>query len=159
MGGGPHSAGGWRELQSGRFVGGGGGRLSRAGVLLLVVVSSCGRGAGAGDDLFFPTYPRDPDAPLPATLLEGTVAVSNRCLFAETQTETFLLLWPQGWSGRSDEGGVRVLDDSGQEVVTEGEAATFVGGERRVQVAEDLNQLDIPAECSSAKMWLVADVT
>jgi hypothetical protein len=126
-------------------------------VLLLVLVVGCGEGSGAADDLFFPTSePGEEHALAP---LQATLVLSGRCLFAESEVQgTFLLLWPGGWSVRTEGGLVRVLDDTGGEVAVEGEEVTFVGGETSVQLAQRAFGVEIPDACGSVGVWIVGEI-
>jgi hypothetical protein len=140
-------------------------QYQRAAILLLILLPGCGQGTGAGwgtgagEDLFFPTYEDGEEHA--AAPLEAKLSVPDSCLFGDGVGEfaTYLLLWPEGWSARTQDGSVVVMDGSGDEVVAEGERAVFIGGETSLQMAEEVFGVEVPAGCRSHGVWIVAEVT
>jgi hypothetical protein len=128
-------------------------------VLVLLLASSCDRSSGGGEDMYFPTYHREPGGALPLGELHATLAVSSRCIVAEADAGgTYIPLWPEGWSPQLEEGVVMVADDTGRVVATEGAKVHFGGGGRSVEIAEEFYDLEVPDYCGTGLVWLVAGV-
>lgn len=140
-------------------------RRHRALIVALLLLPGCGQGTGAaggtgaGEDLFFPTYEVGPEHA--AAPLEAKLTVADSCLLGDGVGEfaTYLLLWPEGWSARTQDGSVVVMDGAGDKVVAEKQRAIFVGGETTVQMAEDVFGVEVPEGCRSHGVWIVAEVT
>lgn len=110
--------------------------------------------------IFFPTYVADPDGTVPTGDLRATMRLTNDCLVAQMGgRRKYLLLWPDGWSTRSDDD-VTVLNEEGDVVAREGEDAVFGGGERAIDDAEDLSGVEFPRSCRVGLegAWVVSEV-
>jgi hypothetical protein len=133
--------------------------IAFVGAVLLALLSGCGEGTESEGGLFFPTYVHDPDEPLPGATLEGIVTASDGCIFLDdTGSEMHLLLWPGGWSSELKDGQLNVYDEDGQVVASEGEIATFGGGERRSGEVAEVYPDGTPQACRSGPVWLVSGV-
>ncbi|MGQ0669974.1 MAG: hypothetical protein ACT4PO_09935 [Actinomycetota bacterium] len=104
--------------------------------------------------VFFPTYPPSGDSAL--GILQGVLIARDGCLFVETPyDQQFLLLWPEGYAAISEDGRIRVLDQSGDSIGAVGDDLTLVGGERGLRSAADTVGEEIPQECQRGFYWVV----
>ena len=137
-------------------------------VSLVVVVALTAAGCGSGEPaappgIFFPTVPIG-DA-YPAALMEGVLEEQAGCLFVTVDGDSWLLLWPEGYTARVADGHLDVLDESGEVVGRVGEPLRVGGGETNpVEIggaaaaerrASELTGLDIPERCGDL-YWLVS---
>jgi hypothetical protein len=134
------------------------------GLAIGVMAAACGSdSATAPEGIFFPTVPLE-DA-YPAALMDGVLHVRSGCVFAEAPNDSWLLLWPEGYTARYGDGRLEVLDAAGNVVARDGERIRIGGGETRptevggVEAAEgwatDLTGADIPERCGDL-YWIVS---
>jgi hypothetical protein len=125
---------------------------------------ACGSDAPAAPaGIFFPTVPIG--GAYPSALLEGRLEERSGCLFAAADNERWLLLWPEGYSPRIENGRVEVLDGKGSLVAREGKELKVGGGENRPREvggatasekwATELTGVDIPERCGDV-YWIVS---
>jgi hypothetical protein len=117
----------------------------------------------APDGVFFPTVPIG-DA-YPAGEIEGVLELQSGCLFVARPEDRWLLLWPEGFTARTAEGNIEVLDEEGDLVARAGDHIRLGGGETNplevggTAQAEDrateLTGQDIPERCGDL-YWLVS---
>ncbi|HJS26859.1 MAG TPA: hypothetical protein VJ913_07025 [Actinomycetota bacterium] len=133
-------------------------------VLLAVTVTACGSSKRAAPDgVFFPTVPLG--NAYPAGEIEGEFQVRSGCLFVARPEDRWLLLWSEGFTARTVDGRIEVLDDEGHVVAREGERIRFGGGETRPREvdgtadaerhATELSGQDVPERCGDL-YWLVS---
>jgi hypothetical protein len=113
--------------------------------------------------IFFPTVPIG-DA-YPAALMEGMLDVRSGCVFVSDHNESWLLLWPEGYTAQLADGRLDVLDESGDIVGREGGRLRVGGGESNpIEVggeaaaersASELTGLDILERCGDLH-WIVS---
>jgi len=132
---------------------------------LTLVLAACGAdGPVAPEGIFFPTVPRQ-DAYPTALMSDGVLEERSGCLFMVVGKERWLLLWPEGYTAKTAQGRIEVLDEDGGLVGTEGERLSVAGGEMNpVEVggaaaahewATGMTGGDIPERCGDL-YWLVA---
>lgn len=130
--------------------------LLEVALLLAVVLLS-----GACDqedqpaDVFFPTWIREPGAPVPTGDLAGGLVERNGCLIW-SGTKDVLPLWPDTFQlNRAD---VTIATNAGV-VLAIGDSGTLGGGERTLEQAESVIGKRIPGRCQPAGgYWMVTDV-
>lgn len=102
--------------------------------------------------LFFPTVPRQ-DA-YPAALLSAQLVERSGCLVAGGRGGR-VLLWPDGYTARTEQDGrTHVLDENGTVVATVGEKVTMGGG--TVGASFDTLAYQQTPDACSHHYWLVA---
>jgi hypothetical protein len=132
--------------------------------LVMLLTSACGSTEPvAPDGVFFPTVPIG-DA-YPAGEIEGVLELQSGCLFVARPEDRWLLLWPEGFTARTAEGDIEVLDEEGDLVARAGDHIRLGGGETNplevggTAQAEDrateLTGQDIPERCGDL-YWLVS---
>jgi hypothetical protein len=133
-------------------------------LVLTVIVCACGTGEPtAPPGTFFPTAPIG-DA-YPAGEIQGVLEERDGCLFVVQPQDRWLLLWPEGYTARTTDGQLVVLDENGKVVGRVGEPLRVGGGERNPiemggdaaaeRYATELTGLDIPERCGD-RYWLVS---
>jgi hypothetical protein len=135
-----------------------------AWLAFLAALVACARQASEPDGLFFPTVPRQ-DA-YPTALLSAQLVERSGCLFATDGKDRWLLLWPEGYSARTEpDGRVQVVNEDGWGIGTVGEPLSVGGGETNpIEVggnaaadewAQGLTGQRTPTACGHL-YWLVA---
>jgi hypothetical protein len=121
------------------------------------------RAAVAPEGIFFPTVPRQ-DA-YPSALIRGTLEERDGCLFVTSESERWLVLWPNGYRAQAENDRLEVVAGNGAVVGREGDQIRLVGGETRpIEVggaaaaegwASELTGLQVPERCDDV-YWIVA---
>ncbi|HEY6567712.1 MAG TPA: hypothetical protein VI341_09360 [Actinomycetota bacterium] len=135
-----------------------------AAMLLLLAAAGCDSGEpSAPPGIFFPTVPIG-DA-YPSALIGGVIEARSGCLFISAHEESWLLLWPQGYTAQEVGGEVEVTDEDGERVGRVGDEVRLGGGEGNPtemggsdaaeRWASDLAGVDIPERCGDL-YWLVS---
>jgi hypothetical protein len=130
------------------------------------MVAACTQPPAAPPRVVFPTHPGDAAA-YPGALLEGQLEVIDGCVYLTKGGERWLGLWPARLRAERNGGRVRIVDELGHVVASEGSPIVVGGGERRsIEVGgsianqtgvEDLTDEDIPTRCGDL-FWLVSGV-
>jgi hypothetical protein len=134
------------------------------GIMLAVVTAGCAAdGPGSSSGIFFPTVPIG-DA-YPGALMDGVLEVKSGCVFVTAHGDRWLLLWPEGYKAELAAGQLKVRDESGKVVATEGTQLRVGGGEGNPlemggsaaaeRWAADLTGVDIPERCGDL-YWIVS---
>lgn len=98
-------------------------------IVAIALVSACSAAPKPGG-LTIPTddVPRDG---FPSALISGVVRANqsggNACFWIESEGVDWALLWPKGYTGQANP--LRVLNDAGEVVATDGAGTSLAGGE------------------------------
>jgi beta propeller repeat protein len=112
---------------------------------------------------FFPVQTEKyANEPYPLALARGTLVLDAGCLrlshmFATGFIESDLLVWPPGFSVRSENGVIVILDRSGEEVARTGDALEVGGGQVTADIVEKYTEQSVPADVPGP-YWLVSQV-
>jgi heat shock protein HslJ len=113
-------------------------------------------------DLFFPTL-AEPASGYPDALAVGTLVEQRGCVFLRgTDGSRTLLIWPFGWSIQAtDDGSLRVLNESGTPVREVGKEVELGGGfvsenRNRTSFPEELIGEPIPDRCKAGGYFLTS---
>lgn len=92
-------------------------------------------------------------------LLTANLIVENGCLFAQSPEpgdEKVLIIWEPGYFLHDDEGILKILDQNGDVVATEGELM-YMGGGFGGDPQPDQLMAPIPDDCSGADYWYMGE--
>lgn len=90
-------------------------------------------------------------------LLEGRLVLVSGCLrVQDSDNNNYLLIWPQGFSPYTEDGGVQVKDATGQTVVQVGDNVKVTGGE--ISSAQIDNYAKNLSNDCTAPYWIVASI-
>lgn len=116
----------------------------------VVLLAAC-RQPESDEDVFFPTFAtRD----LPSADVGGTLVRDGLCLFAETDSARFLVMWREGYAFADG----KLLDRNGNAVVSEGDRFAGGGGWVDEVVAERLGGSPIPDACRTDEYMLADEI-
>ena len=127
----------------------------RLALVVAFALTGCSSGPSAPEGVVFPTYPLD--GAVPAGIIGGIIQVDDGCIYVARGKERWLVLWPDGYEARMENGRLAVFDDQGALLVSDGENIRLGGGELRPvemggvssadRAAEDFTGETIPARC------------
>jgi hypothetical protein len=128
--------------------------LVTVSVLVGAGMSGCAssNGAGANQDIFFPTWHPSGD-PTPQGTLSGRLVQQEDCLLWDAGEQGIVLpLWPDTFSLKGNPG--TAVDTGDGHSVDLGAEAVLAGGERSLASAEDLIGEAIPSQCRASSVWM-----
>lgn len=136
----------------------------RLALLSALMGAAChGTAKVAPEGIFFPTVPRS--EAYPSGLIGGRLEVRSGCLFVATESDRWLLLWPDGYRAQIESDQLEVVDEDGAVVGREGERIRLGGGETRPREvggtaaaerwASELTGLQMPDRCGDL-YWIVS---
>ncbi|HLO17158.1 MAG TPA: hypothetical protein VK206_20160 [Anaerolineales bacterium] len=126
--------------------------------VLLIVVTGCSKNLGASPPptLFFPQQKETPNAIMDALLI-GKLVLVNNCLRVNDENDnSFLPIWPRGFSARLNDGIIEVVDDQDQLIAQVGDNLRIGGGEMPGQHIKEDTLQPLPDDCPGP-YWLVGD--
>lgn len=88
-----------------------------------------------------------------AALIEGRLALQDGCLFAVTDSDRYLLIWPRGWDA-AEQAGVLVVRGDGHELRV-GDDLHLSGGDHDRVFVEKTTGRTIPLECQTDEYAVV----
>jgi len=115
----------------------------RAAAILLVFVgcSGCAKGSETESGIFFPTW--SADGPVPAGIVQGTLAERDGCVFLVRDGKETLVVWDEGHAFADGS----LLGPSGEPIASIGETLHGGGGYYGRAHAEDMSGASIPDRC------------
>jgi len=123
---------------------------------ILLVVPSAACGGSASVDIFFPVQ-KSGDLNQMTADVSGNLELVDDWLRLESSGDSYLLVWPYGFSVRGEGGEIQVLDGDGQVVAVVGGAITVGGGETTVEIAESYAGKSFSGEVDGP-FWIVSEV-
>lgn len=123
-------------------------------VLLMATACSGNSGTASLPDTFFPQQRDTPNVYMEA-LLVGELTLVDGCLrLNDSDGNSFLLIWPPGFSLRNEKDIVQVVDDTGQFVAQVGDNLEVGGGEMPGGYISQYLTQPLPSGCSGP-YWIV----
>jgi hypothetical protein len=147
----PHAYIGWRH-----------GRLLAGLVSILIVATACSGTSQPGVPIDpsqlpggLPHYAMTGERGFPAAAIPGTLIEEDGCVYvASLYEQTYLVLWPSGWTFDRQSAPARVIGPDGEVVAFIGDEVRFGGGIVPRSVAEE-NSADALPTCSpQTGYWL-----
>lgn len=106
--------------------------------------------------LFFLVQKEIPSVHMTA-LAEGTLVQDGGYLRLKRDIDSALLIWPYGFTQRTEGGEIQVFDGSGRVVARVGDNIKVGGGEVSAKMAEQYIGRPLPADCPGP-YWIVSEV-
>ena len=115
-----------------------------ASLALALLVVGCGTGATQTPrnfDVYFPRRALASGPPVSVTAtLSGHLVIADGCVYIDDSNERYLIVWPSHYEARATGGLLRVVDETGTILATEGRQVTVDGTEvaRTAEEAQDV---------------------
>jgi hypothetical protein len=123
---------------------------------ILLVLPSAACGGSASVDIFFPVQ-KSGDLDQMTADVSGNLELVDGWLRLDSLGDSYLLIWPYGFSVRGEGEEIQVLDGEGQVAAVVGEAISVGGGETTVEVAESYTGRALSGEVDGP-FWIVSEV-
>src|SRR5258706_5805800 len=126
--------------------------------VLLIFATGCSKNIGVTHTptLFFPQQKETPNAIMDA-LLVGKLMLVNDCLRVNDENNnSFLPIWPQGFSARLNDGIIEVVDENDQLIAQVDDNLRIGGGEMPGQSIKGYTLQPLPDNCPGP-YWIVGD--
>lgn len=127
-------------------------------VAALLIVTACSDNSVTTSSPvpFFPQQ-RDAKPDVMSALLVGELALVDGCLRVnDSYGNSYLLVWPRGFSLRIESGVIQVIDDTDQFVAQVGDTLEVGGGEAPAEHIVEYSAQPIPSGCPGPH-WIVGN--
>jgi len=127
-----------------------------ATVLLIAIACNNSSVTTPSPALFFPQQ-KEAKPDFMTALLVGELTLADGCLrLNDIDGNSFLLIWPQGFSLRNEKNIIQVVDDTGQFVAQVGDNLEVGGGEMPGEYISEYLSQPLPSGCSGP-YWIVGN--
>lgn len=130
------------------------------GIVLLIVTACSGNSAITASPVpFFPQQKETPNVYMDALLVGELVLVDNCLRINDSDGNSYLPIWPQGFSLHIEKNIIQVIDDTGQFVAQVGDNLKVGGGEMPEEYITEYLAQPLPNGCSGP-YWIASnDIT
>lgn len=133
--------------------------LKQVFALVTVLLATTCSGNSVTASLPVPFFPQQRNAPnvYMDALLVGELTLVDGCLrLNDSDGNSFLLIWPQGFSLRNENDIIQIVDDTGQFVAQVGDNLKVSGGEMPGEYITEYLSQPLPNGCSGP-YWIVGN--
>jgi len=133
--------------------------LKQVFALVTVLLATTCSGNSVTTSLPVPFFPQQRNAPnvYMDALLVGELTLVDGCLrLNDSDGNSFLLIWPQGFSLRNENDIIQIVDDTGQFVAQVGDNLKVSGGEMPGEYITEYLSQPLPNGCSGP-YWIVGN--
>ena len=127
-------------------------------IIILLIITACSDNPTntPSPTPFFPQQRDEPNGSMEALLVGELVLVDGCLRVNDSSGNSYLLVWPQGFSLRTEGNVIQVVDSTGRSVAQVGDNLEVGGGEVPAGWAGELSAQPLPSGCPGP-YWIVGE--